>query len=396
MLASRTAELEVRSRELERSNTELDQFASVASHDLQEPLRMVAAYSELVARDHGGDLDDEGRELLGFVLDGARRMQQLIDDLLEYSRLRTRSRDHVTVELADVVADAVRDLRLVIDETGADVRVGSLPAVEGDPAQLRMLVQNLLGNALKYRGEGPLSITVDAQAADGCWVVSVADDGIGVPEEQRERIFEPFRRLHARSRYPGTGIGLAICRRIADQHGGRIWVEPAAGGWKHLPGDVAQGHEGVVVTRRRTERPWRLLLVEDNPGDVLLVRRCLAASGVDVELVVIEDGDEAPRTPPSAGEPQRRAPPRRGAAGPGPARPRRAPGAGRHQGRPRPAHHPRVHPDLLRPTRGRHRGLRRPRELLRHQTAGPRRLPAAVADIARSGSTPSSCPGTTP
>ena len=229
-VASRTAELEVRSRELERSNTELDQFASVASHDLQEPLRMVAAYSELVARDHGGDLDDEGRELLGFVLDGARRMQQLIDDLLEYSRLRTRSRDHVTVELADVVADAVRDLRLVIDETGADVRVGSLPAVEGDPAQLRMLVQNLLGNALKYRGEGPLSITVDAQAADGCWVVSVADDGIGVPEEQRERIFEPFRRLHARSRYPGTGIGLAICRRIADQHGGRIWVEPGPEG----------------------------------------------------------------------------------------------------------------------------------------------------------------------
>ncbi|MDX1619755.1 MAG: ATP-binding protein [Nitriliruptorales bacterium] len=211
--------------ELARSNEDLERFAAVASHDLQEPLRMVASYTELLAREYGDELDDEARELIDYAVDGARRMRDLINDLLAYSRLRTRAEQHVPVDLDDAVADALRDLRMAIDDVGAVVEVGDLPTVRGEPSQLRLLFQNLIGNAIKYRGDERPRITVQAEPDGDGWKLEVADNGIGVPAERREEIFEPFRRLHSRSAYPGTGVGLAICRTIVERHHGRIWVE---------------------------------------------------------------------------------------------------------------------------------------------------------------------------
>ena len=211
--------------ELARSNEDLERFAAVASHDLQEPLRMVASYTELLAREYGDELDDEARELIDYAVDGARRMRDLINDLLSYSRLRTRAEQHVPVDLDDAVADALRDLRMAIDDVGAVVEVGDLPTVRGEPSQLRLLFQNLIGNAIKYRGDERPRITVQAEPDGDGWKLEVADNGIGVPAERREEIFEPFRRLHSRSAYPGTGVGLAICRTIVERHHGRIWVE---------------------------------------------------------------------------------------------------------------------------------------------------------------------------
>ncbi|MDX1619968.1 MAG: ATP-binding protein [Nitriliruptorales bacterium] len=220
------ASLAAANEELSRSNEELERFAAVASHDLQEPLRMVASYTELLARDYGDELGEEARELMDYAVDGARRMRTLITDLLQYSRLRTRAEDHVPVDLNDAVTDALRDLRLAIEEADALVEVGDLPTVRGEPAQLRLLFQNLIGNAVKYRSDAQPRVTVQGEPDGDGWKLQVSDNGIGIPPDRREEIFEPFRRLHGRSDYPGTGIGLAICRRIVERHGGRIWVEP--------------------------------------------------------------------------------------------------------------------------------------------------------------------------
>ena len=225
-VAQRTAELEQRSRELERSNDELDRFASVASHDLQEPLRMVSSYAQLLERSYGDDLDDEGQELLDYLTDGARRMRQLIADLLTLSRISTTSKQHVPVDLGQVVDEVRRDLSMAIEEADAAVEANNLPVIDGEPTHLRLLFQNLIGNALKYRRPDPPRVDVEAEeVADDTWEITVADNGIGVPEDRREDIFEPFVRLHGRSEYPGTGIGLAICRRVVERHGGHITVE---------------------------------------------------------------------------------------------------------------------------------------------------------------------------
>lgn len=225
-VAERTEQLEQRTAQLERSNQELERFASVASHDLQEPLRMVSSYTELLSRRYGDELDDDAREFIDLAADGARRMQGLIADLLEYARLTTQAQTHVPVDLEEVVADVRRDLSSSIEEAGASVEVSGLPTVAGEPTQLRLLFQNLIGNAVKYRGEDPPRVRIGAELeGDGVWSFAVADNGIGVDDGFRDEVFEPFRRLHSRSEYPGTGMGLAICRRIVEQHGGRIWVE---------------------------------------------------------------------------------------------------------------------------------------------------------------------------
>lgn len=187
---------------------------------------MVTSYTELLDRRYGDQLGDDAKELIGFAVDGARRMRDLINDLLEYSRITTRAEGYTTVALGAIIELATRDLRLSIEETDATVDVGPMPVLRGDPTQLRLLFQNLMGNAIKYRSDEPPRLGIDAEPAgpDG-WLISVRDNGIGIPVGQRELSFEPFRRLHARSRYPGTGIGLAICRRIVERHGGRIWIE---------------------------------------------------------------------------------------------------------------------------------------------------------------------------
>lgn len=221
--------LEERARELARSNADLEQFANVASHDLQEPLRMVASYTQLLAKRYQGQLDERADRWIGFAVDGAHRMQTLINDLLAYSRVGTRGEVLSPVEAGTALAGALANLRLAIRDAGAEVIHGSLPVVLGDQTQLVQLFQNLIGNAVKFRGEAPPRVEIAARQEGGEWVFSVRDNGIGIAPEFAERIFVIFQRLHERERYPGTGIGLAICKRIVERHGGRIWLDSQEG-----------------------------------------------------------------------------------------------------------------------------------------------------------------------
>jgi two-component system sensor histidine kinase/response regulator len=235
-LASQNQQLrqEIAAREqvqaaLRRSNAELEQLAYVASHDMQEPLRMVASYLQLVAERYGNALDADGHEFIGYAVDGAKRMQALISDMLTYSRVSTRARPFEPTDCARIVATAERHLQVAIEEGGAVITRGELPPVLGDEIQLLQLFQNLIGNAIKFRGHAAPRVHVSAQPAEDGWCFSVADNGIGVAPEYFERIFVLFQRLHGRKAYPGTGIGLALCKRIVERHGGRIWTESTPG-----------------------------------------------------------------------------------------------------------------------------------------------------------------------
>ncbi len=210
--------------DLAHSNRELEQFAYIASHDLQEPLRMVEGYMDLLVRRYSDQLDADGREFIDYAADGAGRMRRLIEDLLEYSRVGTRGRRLQPVELNEAVDDALANLKLVIDESGAIITRDQMPTVLGDHAQLAQLYQNLIGNAIKFRGDETPRIDLGAERDGETWRLSVADNGIGIAPEQHERVFVLFQRLHARDEYPGTGIGLAVCRRIVERHGGKLGV----------------------------------------------------------------------------------------------------------------------------------------------------------------------------
>lgn len=227
----RTRELEQRTRELERSNAELEQFAYVASHDLQEPLRMVASYTQLLQRRYRDKLDQDAIEFMDFAIDGARRMQDLISDLLEYSRVGTRGDRFAQVSTAKILDEVQANLRKLVEETGTEIKAGDLPDIVADERQMVQLFQNLLSNAIKFRGTESPRIFVGAEKTEGEWLFQVQDNGIGIEEEYRERIFVVFQRLHGYSETSGTGIGLAVCKKIVDRHRGRIWVEsePAKG-----------------------------------------------------------------------------------------------------------------------------------------------------------------------
>ena len=216
--------------ELQRSNAELEQFAHVASHDLREPLRMVASYCQLLDERYRDRLDARGLQLLDFAVDGARRMQRLIDDLLDYSRVGGATRPFEPVACNDLVDRVCGDLGAAIREADAAVTRDDLPMVRGDPEQLERLFANLLGNAVRFRGTAPPRVHVSGGPAAAGWEFAVADNGIGIPPEHAERVFQMFQRLHARDAYPGDGIGLAIAKRIVERHGGRIWVEPGSAG----------------------------------------------------------------------------------------------------------------------------------------------------------------------
>jgi PAS domain S-box-containing protein len=233
-------ELEVRARELARSNADLEQFAYVASHDLQEPLRMVTSYVQLLERRYKDRLDDSAREFIGFAVEGVTRMRRLIEDLLAYSRVGTRGRDPAPVELAAVLATVEKNLEQAVAEAGARITKDPLPRVLADEGQLVQLFQNLIGNAIKFRRpEEPPRVHVGASQRDGEWIFSVRDNGIGIEPEYFQRIFVIFQRLNPREIYPGTGIGLAVAKKIVERHGGRIWVEstPGAGAtiWFSIP-----------------------------------------------------------------------------------------------------------------------------------------------------------------
>ncbi len=215
--------------ELERSNRELEQFAYVASHDLQEPLRMVSSYVALLGRRYGGQLDERADKYIHFAVDGANRMQGLIHDLLAYSRVGTRGAELVATDTVPVLEETLSNLEVAIGESQAKVVYSDLPWVMGDPSQLRQLFQNIIGNALKFRSESRPRVELGATREGEYWTFSIRDNGVGFDQRYAERIFGVFKRLHRNAEIPGTGIGLAICQRIIDRHGGRIWAESKLG-----------------------------------------------------------------------------------------------------------------------------------------------------------------------
>ncbi len=215
--------------ELARSNAELEQFAYSASHDLQEPLRAIGGCAQLLQRRYQGQLDGQADEIIGHITRGADRMHRLIEDLLALSRVGVRGREFAPIDSNAALADALANLRSALEESGAQVTAGALPQVLADRAQLIQLFQNLVGNALKFRAAGRPEIRVDAGRDGDFWRFAVRDNGIGIAPEYHERIFGVFRRLHTATAYPGTGIGLALCKKIVARHGGHIWVESALG-----------------------------------------------------------------------------------------------------------------------------------------------------------------------
>ena len=217
--------VEEQARELQRSNAELEQFAYVASHDLQEPLRKIASFCQALQTRYRGQLDERADQYIDFAVDGAKRMQTLINDLLAFSRAGRSDREQAPVDLNEALADAQAALTGALENSGATIDAGTLPTVHGDRGQLASLFQNLIGNALKFRGVETPSVHIAAERHDGEWEISCLDNGIGIDPEYAERIFLIFQRLHSRETYEGTGIGLALCRKIVEYHGGRIWLD---------------------------------------------------------------------------------------------------------------------------------------------------------------------------
>jgi light-regulated signal transduction histidine kinase (bacteriophytochrome) len=211
---------------LRRANADLEQFSYAAAHDLQEPLRMVTIYSQMLKRKYAGQLDQQADEFIGYCVDGARRMEMLVRDLLAYTRA-TSSCDEAPplVDLNKVVVEAAGNLQMAISESGASVVYEALPEVRAHSTLMQQLLQNLISNAIKYRSEEPPVVTIAAVRRDSAWLISVSDNGLGIAPEYREHIFGLFKRLHNSAQYPGTGLGLAICQRIVERYGGKIWVE---------------------------------------------------------------------------------------------------------------------------------------------------------------------------
>jgi light-regulated signal transduction histidine kinase (bacteriophytochrome) len=224
--------LDEQAADLKRSNAELEQFAYVASHDLQEPLRKVSSFTQLLHRRYGGQLDERADQYIGFAVDGANRMQTLINDLLAFSRVGRVHHDHEAVDLEVVLGRTLDTLSVAVEESGAEITHDPLPSVLGDTTQLSMLWQNLLSNAIKFRDpDRPPRIHVSAVADGEDWEFAVSDNGIGVAPEFHEKVFVLFQRLHTKDAYPGTGIGLSMCKKVVEFHGGTIRIDPG-----HEPG----------------------------------------------------------------------------------------------------------------------------------------------------------------
>lgn len=215
--------------ELQRSNEDLEQFAYVCSHDLQEPLRVISNYTQLLAKRYQDHLDEDADEFVDFIVDATKRMQELINDLLLYSRVQTKGQAFRTTDCNETVKIAMSNLSLAIEESGATVTADHLPVVQADGSQMLQLFQNLISNAIKFRGEAAPKIHIAARRENNFWIFSISDNGLGIDMKYAERIFIIFQRLHNRETYSGSGIGLAICKKIAERHGGKIWIESEPG-----------------------------------------------------------------------------------------------------------------------------------------------------------------------
>ncbi|MFC4440309.1 ATP-binding protein [Halostagnicola sp. GCM10023398] len=233
---SRAREIELQNQklqqiqdELEESNKRLEHFAYAASHDLQEPLRMISSYLQLIENRYANELDEDGEEFLEYAIDGSKRMKEMIDGLLEYSRVNTQGKPLEPVDLNDIVTDARKNLEIQIRESNADIECDELPRVNGDASQLRQLFQNLFSNAIEYSGDQPPRVDVFAERTGEKWKLSVRDDGIGIDPKDQDHIFDVFERLHSHEEHAGTGIGLALCKRITERHDGEIWVDSEPG-----------------------------------------------------------------------------------------------------------------------------------------------------------------------
>jgi two-component system, chemotaxis family, sensor kinase Cph1 len=261
-LAQRAAELERANAELaatgarlQRSNEELQRFATVASHDLREPLRVVSGFADLLSRRHGDDLGPDGRRFVEAITSGVARMDEMISDLLAYARAGRVDQPFEPVDTNLVVGEAIAGLARAIDDAGAQVEVADLPVVNGNAPALRQLFQNLIANAVKFVDDRPPQVRIWVAEVPEGWRFSVRDNGIGIAAEQADRIFGMFTRLHGADRYPGTGVGLALCQRIVDVHGGRIWVEPAPGGGSQFMFTIARLASGDVPPLPPEARP---------------------------------------------------------------------------------------------------------------------------------------------
>lgn len=244
------AELEENNRLLLEKHAELEQYAYVASHDLQEPLRMVASYLQLLERRYNDKLDAEAQKYINYAVDGATRMQQLINDLLVLSRVGTRGKEFEPTDCETALDRSLANLRMAIQESGAAVTHDELPTVMADPGQLGQLLQNLISNSIKFRGSESSRVHISAKRRDCEWEFSVQDNGIGFDPQFAERIFAMFQRLHGKTEYPGTGIGLAICKKIVQRHGGRIWArsEPGKGATFFFTVPIPDGKSSAAVS----------------------------------------------------------------------------------------------------------------------------------------------------
>jgi PAS domain S-box-containing protein len=287
-----------RTDELRLSNDQLLQFARIASHDLQEPLRAVQGFVDLLAKSMSDKFDAESREFIDFILDGTHRMKQLIDSILKHSEISAAGSINQVTSCNSVIDEVLADLHQIIQETSTSFTIGQLPEVAVERSQLVQLFQNLIGNCIKYRGDGPPSIAIGAERNLHHWLFSVSDNGIGIDQKYAGKIFDMFYRLHSKGQYPGTGIGLAICKKIVTSHGGNIWVESEAGKGSEflftLPVIAEeQGRDKNRIEEIDMKDKIEILLVEDTPSDVRLTQEALRHSGLNYSLFVVADGVEA-------------------------------------------------------------------------------------------------------
>lgn len=222
-------ELNRLNNELSKSNQRLQEFAYIVSHDLQEPLRAIASFSKLLERKYKNEIDNDGKEFIQYIVDGAERMQHLIQDLLKYSRIQTNKVHYETIDLGSVVDSVEENLQMIIDETEAKIIYQQLPKINADKSQIILLLQNLIHNAIKYRGDNKPKIEICAEEKENEWLFSVKDNGIGIDKKYSKKIFQIFQSLNTRDKEEGTGIGLALCKRIIEKHRGRIWLKSEVG-----------------------------------------------------------------------------------------------------------------------------------------------------------------------